>query len=74
MTDAEKLAMLAELFDIEADDLRPEMNLDELEEWDSVNKLSLIIMMDDAFDRAIDGDLIKTLKSVRDILDIMSAD
>lgn len=73
MTEAEKLAMLAELFDIEVEELQPETALDDLEEWDSVNKLSLIIMMDDAFDRAIDGDLIKILKTVQDILNLMAA-
>jgi acyl carrier protein len=72
MTDTEKLAKLEELFDVEAGSLQAGVLLDELEEWDSVNKLSLIILMDEEFGQAIDGHDIKKLKTVGDILEMMA--
>ena len=71
MTDAEKIALLEELFDVATGAIEPATVLDDLEEWDSVNKLSLIILMDDEFSRAIDGQDIKAYKTVGDILAAM---
>ena len=71
MTDMEKIATLEELFDVEAGILQPGVVLSDLEEWDSVNILSLIILMDEEFGQIIDGNDIKKLKTVGDILKMM---
>lgn len=71
MTDTEKITILEDLFDVEEGSLQAGANLDDLEQWDSVNKLSLIIMIDEEFGRAIDGNDIKKLKTIGDILEIM---
>lgn len=71
MTEAEKMALLEELFDVAAGAIEVSTVLDDLDEWDSVNKLSLIILMDEEFGRAIDGQDIKALKTIGDILAIM---
>ncbi|MCH5265252.1 MAG: acyl carrier protein [Lachnospiraceae bacterium] len=42
MTVDEKLALLEEILDVDEGELKPEMELDDIEEWDSIGKLSLM--------------------------------
>lgn len=71
MTDNEKLALLEETLDMEKDSLAADMHLADVEEFDSIGKLSLIVMMDDEFGKIIKSDDIQALVTVQDILDIM---
>lgn len=71
MTNSEKLAMLEEVLEMEAGTLSADIRLDELEEWDSMTKLSVIVMMDDEFGKELTGDQIKRFVKVQDILDFM---
>lgn len=71
MTGKEKLAMLEELFEMDEGSLSAEMILDELEQWDSMAKLSLIVLMDDEFGKELTGDQIKKFVKVQDVLDFM---
>lgn len=71
MTDNEKLALLEETLDMEKDSLAADMQLADVEEFDSIGKLSLIVMMDDEFGKIIKSDDIQALVTVQDILDIM---
>lgn len=73
MTNSENLAQLEELFDLDPGSLQPETELDGLEEWDSVNKLSLIILLDEKYEVIIDGNDIKEFKNINDILKKMAA-
>lgn len=72
MTEKEKLALLEEAFDVEEGALKPEMPLDGIEEYDSMTRLSLIVMFEDEFGRKLDGAEIKELHTVQDILELMS--
>ena len=47
---------------------RPDTVLDDVDEYDSMAKLSLIVMMDDEFGKKLTGDVIKGFKTVGDIL------
>lgn len=47
------------------------MMLSDVEEWDSMSKLALIVMMEDEFGKKLNGDMIRGLESVQDILDLM---
>ncbi len=67
----EKMALIAEALDMEEDALSPDTILGDLEEWDSISALSLIVMLDEQFDRTISGDEIKALDTVNDILAYM---
>jgi len=67
----EKLAMLEELFEMDEGSLSAEMVLDELEQWDSMAKLSLIVLMDDEFGKELSGDQIKKFVKIQDVLDFM---
>ena len=67
----EKLALLEETLDIEEGTLTPETALDDLEEWDSIAALSLIVMRDEQFEKTISGSEIKGLETIGDILSYM---
>lgn len=71
MTEREKLALLEELFELEEGDIAADTLLDEIDEYDSMTKLSLIVMMDENFGVRLDGNTIKCLETVSDILALM---
>ena len=71
MTIKEKLALLEETFDMDEGTLQADLNLAELEEWDSMNKLSLIVMMEDECGKELKRNDIKAFTKVQDILDFM---
>ena len=72
MTEQEKLAMLEELLEEDAGSLSPDTVLEELDSWDSMAKLSLIVLMDDEFSKNLSGETIRGFVRVADILDYMA--
>lgn len=71
MSEKEKLAKLEEMLELEEGELRPEMELEDVDNYDSMAKLSLIVLMDDDFGKKLTGDDIKGFKTVQDILNFM---
>lgn len=71
MTAQEKLALLEDMFDMDEGTLDAAAELSDLDEWDSMAKLSLIVLMDDECDKELKSDDIKKFKTVQDILDYM---
>ena len=71
MENTKKLELLTELFELEDGELTPETELDSLEEWDSVMKLSLIVMIDDECGKTLGSAQIKEFKTIQDIMDFM---
>lgn len=71
MTNQEKMENIAEILDLEVEDIREDAVLEEYEEWDSVAILSLIALMDEKFGKAIKGAEIRSLKTVRDLMNMM---
>lgn len=71
MTEQEKLALLEETFDMDEGSLSPEMVLSDIEEYDSMTKLSLIVMVEEECGKKLSGTEIKEFKTVKDILDVM---
>ena len=67
----EKLALIEEVLDVETGSLTPETLQAEVGEWDSIAALSLIVMLDEKFEKTVSGVQIKALASVNDILDYM---
>ena len=47
------------------------MSLDDVDEYDSITKLSLIVMFEDEFGKKLTGADIKGFITVQDILDFM---
>ncbi|MBR0258396.1 MAG: acyl carrier protein [Synergistaceae bacterium] len=68
MTQKEKLALLEEIMELDEGTLKPEMLLADIEEYDSMTVLSIIVMMDDEFGVKLDSKTVKTFQSVNDIL------
>ena len=66
MTNAEKIAMLEETWELDEGTL-----LEDVDAFDSMGKLSLIVLCDDEFNKKLPGEVIKGFKTVKDILDFM---
>ena len=49
MTKEEKIALLEDMLELESGALAPETELSSIDEYDSMAKLSLIVLMDDEF-------------------------
>lgn len=71
MTNEEKIAMLEDMLELDGGSLTPETVLADVEEYDSMAKLSLIVLMDDEFSKKLTGEQIREFKTVQDILDFM---
>lgn len=71
MTQEEKIALLEETLELDGGTLKPETVLASIEEYDSMAKLSLIVMMDDEFNKKLTGEKIREFVTVKDILDFM---
>ncbi|MDM8109282.1 acyl carrier protein [Phascolarctobacterium faecium] len=67
----EKLALIEEVLDVEEGSLSPETELADVDEWDSIAALSLIVMLDEKFEKTVSGAQIKALETVTDILTYM---
>jgi len=65
-----KIELLAELLDVEANEITPEKRFDEFE-WNSITVLSFIVMMDDEFGKEMDGSVVKNFVTIQDALDVM---
>ena len=71
MTDREKIAMLEETWELDEGTLTADTVLADVDEYDSMAKLSLIVLLDDEFDVKLTGDKVKSFKTVGDILKMM---
>lgn len=71
MTNEKKLELIEEMFDVESGTITPEQDLETIEEWSSLTKLSLIVMLDEECGKTINNDIIKSLKTVQDIMNLM---
>ena len=72
MTDREKLAMLEDMLELDEGALTLETALEDVEEYDSMAKLSLIVLMEDEFGVKLTGDVIKGFETVGDIVALMN--
>ena len=68
----EKLTLIEEEQDVAEGSLTPETLLAEVDEWDSIAALSLVVMLDEKFEKTVSGAQIKALESVNDILAYMN--
>lgn len=71
MTQEEKLSLIEETLDVEAGTLSPGTLLSEVDEYDSMTKLSLIVMFDDECGKKLTGETLRTFKTISDILNAM---
>ncbi len=71
MKKEEKIALLEDMLELEEGTLTPETELTSIGEYDSMAKLSLIVLFDDEFGKKLTGEEIRTFKTVGDILAAM---
>ena len=71
MTQEEKIALLEDMLELDANALTPETELSAIEEYDSMAKLSLIVLMDEECGKKLTGEQIRAFKTVQDVLDFM---
>lgn len=67
----EKMALLEDMLELDGGTLKPETVLADIDEYDSMAKLSLIVLMDDEFGKKLTGEQIRGFKTVQNILDFM---
>lgn len=71
MTQEKKIALLEDMLELDGGTLKPETDLISIDEYDSMAKLSLIVLMDDEFCKKLTGEQIREFNTVQDILDFM---
>lgn len=71
MTNEEKIEMLENTLELDKGSLKPEMKLKDIPEYDSMAKLTLIVMMDDELGKKLTGEDIQSFNIVQDVLDFM---
>lgn len=71
MTTKEKMEILADVLDIDVEELSVDTLLADLDEWDSLAALSLIVVADEKFGKKLSGTQVKSFERVQDILDFM---
>ena len=71
MKQEEKIALLEDMLELDNGSLKPEMELSSIDEYDSMAKLSLIVLMDEECGKKLTGEKIREFKTVADILDFM---
>lgn len=68
MTIEEKIAVLEDMLELENGTLTVETKLSTVDEFDSMAKLSLIVISDEEFGKKLTGDQLREFKTIGDIL------
>ena len=71
MEKSKKIELLAEILDVEPEEIKEDMDLTEVGDWDSLAILSFIAMMDEEFGKEISGTTVKSFVKVSDALAVM---
>lgn len=68
MTIEEKIAVLEDMLELENGTLTVETKLSTVDEFDSMAKLSLIVISDEEFGKKLTGEQLRKFKTIGDIL------
>ena len=71
MTEQEKLAKIADVLEVEMNEIGKETVLSDIDTWDSVAVLSFIAIMNDEFNKFPMADQIRSYKTVGDLMSAM---
>ncbi len=71
MTNEEKISLIEETLEIEPGTLTPATELSAVSEYDSMAKLSLIVLTDEEFGKKLTGEQIRSFITVGDILNFL---
>lgn len=73
MTKQEILNHIEESLELDENTLKEETILDDIVEYDSMGKLSLIVLSDEEFDKKLTGEQMEAFKTVGDIVKFLEA-
>jgi len=71
VTNKEKIRLIEETLDLDENTLNENTLLSDIKEYDSMAKLSIIVLCDDVFDKKLTGEQINKFKTVKNILEFM---
>lgn len=71
MTDEKKIALIADVMEVDETELTSQTALSDLDAWDSIAVLSFIAMMDDEFHKIVKGAVVKSQNTVGDLMKLM---
>ena len=66
-----KTELLADHLEVEPNEIVEGRELESYDSWDSMSKLSLIVLMDDECEKKLTGEQIRAFKTIGDIMDFM---
>ena len=69
---SEKLALLEDILDVDSGSLSCDQSLVDIDEWDSLSALSVVVMIKDEFNVKITGAQVRAFKTIQDIIDVMN--
>lgn len=67
----EKIALIEDALDLDEGTLTVDTVLEDVEEYDSMAKLSIIVLADDEFDKKLTSDVVKGFVTVGDIVEAL---
>lgn len=71
MTNEEKLNEIADILEMEVEEISSDMVLMDIETWDSIAVLSFIAVMNDKFNKFPMADQIRAYKTIGDLMSAM---
>lgn len=74
MDTQEKLAALEDIMELDEGTLTPDMELDDIDDWDSLSALSFVVLLGDEFNRKVTGQQIRSFTTIQDLLDVMETE
>ena len=72
MSNQEKVFLLEEMMELDEGMLSEETELSQINEWDSMAALSLIVLLDEKFGKKITASDIRSFKAVSDVISCMN--
>ena len=71
MTNQEKITLIEETLEIDGGTLTENTQLSNIAEYDSMGKLTLIVLCDEEFNKKLTGEQIRNFVTVKDVLEFM---
>lgn len=71
MSDIEKIEIIAEVMELEAEAIDIEDMLDSYDEWDSLAALSFVAVMDAKYNKTVDVNKLKEVITVQDLMNLI---
>ena len=71
VTNKEKIRLIEDALELNKGTLKEDTLLADVEGYDSMAKLTLIVLCDDEFNKKLTGEQLKAFKTIKDVLDFM---